>query len=50
MDIGIIGGADGPTAIFVASSVNWPLIGLAAVAIIGVVIYLLLRKRKHRNV
>ncbi len=25
MEIGIIGGSDGPTAIFLASSVNWPL-------------------------
>ena len=50
MDIGIIGGTDGPTAIFVASYVNWLLVVLAAVAIIGVVIYLLLRKRKQRNV
>ena len=49
MDIGIIGGADGPTAIFVASSVNWPLVGLAVVAVIGVVIFLLFRKRKQRK-
>lgn len=36
--IGIIGGADGPTAIFVASNINWlrvcGLIGLIVVAIL----------------
>jgi hypothetical protein len=26
MDVGIIGGADGPTAVFVSSTINWGLI------------------------
>ena len=42
--IGIIGGADGPTAVFVTSSINWPrvcgLIGiLIAAVLIAVIIY-----------
>ena len=47
MDIGIIGGADGPTAIFVASSVNWLLIGVLGVVALGVALFFLLRKRKQ---
>ena len=39
--IGIIGGADGPTAIFVTSSTNWvSILGVIAVAIfVAVLIY-----------
>ena len=48
--IGIIGGADGPTAIFVTSSVNWQrvfgLIGAVAVAVLAVV--LICRKCKKK--
>lgn len=33
MDIGIIGGADGPTTIFVTSAVNWYAIAAIAFAI-----------------
>ncbi|MBP3655136.1 MAG: sodium ion-translocating decarboxylase subunit beta [Clostridia bacterium] len=47
--IGIIGGADGPTAVFVTSRINWPgvfgLIGVIA-AVIGIV--LVIRHRKRR--
>ena len=28
MDVGIIGGADGPTAIFVTTIISWPTIGM----------------------
>ena len=46
--IGIIGGADGPTAIFVTSRINWPgvcgFVGIIAVAI--VVILMIRRKQK----
>ena len=48
--IGIIGGADGPTAIFVTSSINWQrvfgLIGAVAVAVLAVV--LICRKCKTK--
>lgn len=49
--IGIIGGADGPTAIFVSSSTSWgnPYLwagGFAVLALAGFVIMLILRKRK----
>lgn len=38
--IGVIGGADGPTSIFVTSSPNMPYIiaGIAGLAVIGVVL------------
>ena len=44
-DIGIIGGADGPTAIFVTSSsgAGWLLFGIVALAVAAV--YFLLRRR-----
>ena len=48
--IGIIGGADGPTAIFVTSKIHWPSIcGLLAVIIwailIAVIVYLNKKKK-----
>ena len=46
--IGIIGGADGPTAVFVTPDINWAgllgFIGIIAVVILAVVI--IRRKRK----
>lgn len=45
MQTGIIGGADGPTVIYVASSVSLPLIAGAAIAVV-VAVWLILRKRK----
>ena len=46
--IGIIGGADGPTAVFVTSKVNWPyvcsLIGVIAVTVL--VIFIIRRNKK----
>ena len=45
--LGIIGGADGPTAIFVSYSPDWGLIILLAViAAVGVGAWLFLRRRK----
>ena len=46
--LGIIGGADGPTAIMVATTAgpDWDLILVGALFIIGLVGYFLLRKRK----
>ena len=44
MSIGIIGGADGPTAVFVTGRFPWELILLGAVVIIGS-IWLIKRKK-----
>ena len=44
MSIGIIGGADGPTAIFVTGRFPWELVILAAVAV-SVGIWLIKRKK-----
>ncbi len=35
MSIGIIGGADGPTSVFLSSPVSWLVIAGAAMAVIG---------------
>lgn len=43
--IGIIGGADGPTAIFLTGRFPWEIILLAAVCI-GAIIWLNLRKKQ----
>ena len=49
MDVGIIGGADGPTSIFIATSVNWPLnIGIG-IAIALMVVGFIVRKKKHKE-
>ncbi len=46
MSIGIIGGADGPTAIFVSSSAGWIWIaGAAAVVAAGIAAYLFFKRR-----
>ena len=46
--IGIIGGADGPTAVFVSSDINWlgifGIIGVIAVAVF--VVLIICRKKK----
>ena len=48
--IGIIGGADGPTAIFVTSGTNW--MGLCSVlgviAVISLVVFLIYRNKKKK--
>ena len=48
--IGIIGGADGPTAVFVTSNINWAeifcVIGIITVAVF--VVLILCRKRKNK--
>jgi len=48
-DIGIIGGADGPTAVFVTSSINWfdiTLIGIVVVVAVILIIYFIKRRKK----
>ncbi len=46
MSQAIIGGAEGPTSVFVTSSINWTLLIGIAVIIIGVVIFFVLKRRK----
>lgn len=46
--IGIIGGADGPTAIFLTSSGTYSIFGLFSIlTTIGIVIYIYLRKKTN---
>jgi Na+-transporting methylmalonyl-CoA/oxaloacetate decarboxylase beta subunit len=49
MGISVIGGADGPTAIFVSSSVDWRLIAGTIMAIAGGIIALWAWKRNNRG-
>ena len=48
-NIGIIGGADGPTAVFVSPDINWMhicgLVGLIIAVVLAVLIY---RKKKKK--
>ena len=46
MDVTVIGGADGPTAIYVASSVNWVWVAATAVLVIGAILFIVIKKRK----
>jgi Na+-transporting methylmalonyl-CoA/oxaloacetate decarboxylase beta subunit len=46
MSVGIIGGADGPTAIFLASSVNWLFVCALGIVVLSVALFFLFRKRK----
>jgi len=45
-DVTTIGGADGPTAILIASSFDWVLFAAAGVLVIGVVLFFVFKKRK----
>ena len=47
--IGIIGGADGPTAVFVSSDINWLWIFgfIGAIAVAVLVVLILCRKKKQ---
>ncbi len=45
-DIGIIGGADGPTAVLIASEFPWLLIGACALVMTAVVVAVILCKKK----
>ena len=49
MDIGIIGGSDGPTAIFITSSVNWLLVAIAVVVVLAAIILIAVLKNKKRR-
>ena len=45
--VGIIGGADGPTAIFVTSSPDWPLYAVCMTAVI-IAAALIIRRRMKK--
>ncbi|WFA10163.1 hypothetical protein [Tissierella sp. Yu-01] len=48
MNTGIIGGADGPTTIFITSSITWFSIikfVVLLIAVVGIIIYLIKRKK-----
>lgn len=48
-NIGIIGGADGPTAIFVTTSDDfWIYVGVAAAIIVAAVVTVLIIKRRKK--
>lgn len=46
--ISIIGGADGPTSIFIATSVNWPLIIAMGIGIVLISGGFIVWKKKHK--
>ena len=51
MSVGIIGGADGPTAIYISSSAGSLFtIGAAAVFIGGIITYLAIRKKRKSTI
>lgn len=47
-EIGIIGGADGLTSIFIARSVNWPLIIVMEIIVVLAVGSFIVWKKKHK--
>ena len=48
--IGIIGGADGPTAIFVTSNIHWPSVyGLIGVIIVTILVALIIYLKKKKK-
>lgn len=51
MDIGIIGGSDGPTSVFIASSYSWyeiAIIAIVCILAIGLIVWLI-RKNKKKD-
>lgn len=48
VEIGIIGGTDGPTSIFIATSVNWPLIIVMGIIVVLAVGSFIMWKKKHK--
>ncbi|MBU5627156.1 sodium ion-translocating decarboxylase subunit beta [Oscillibacter sp. MSJ-2] len=44
--IGIIGGADGPTVIFVSGQSNWVYFVLAGILIVGIIVFLLFKRKR----
>ena len=49
-DIAFIGGADGPTAVFVSSNLTWPVIcGLIGMIIVAVLVALIIYRNKKKK-
>ena len=48
MSVEIIGGADSPTSIFIATSINWPLIMEMGIIIVLIVGGFIVWKKKHK--
>ena len=48
-DIAFIGGADGPTAVFVSSNLTWPVISLIGVIIVAVLVALIIYRNKKKK-
>ena len=46
MGVAIIGGSDGPTAIFVSSPINWTKVISIAFGIVGIIIFCVLKHKK----
>ena len=47
--IGIIGGADGPTAIFITSGINWQTIfGILGVIVVAILVVVLIYRNKKK--
>ncbi len=50
MSTGVIGGADGPTAIYVASSVNWELLaGIVIIIAVSIISFLVWKKKQQQK-
>jgi LPXTG-motif cell wall-anchored protein len=49
VDIGIIGGADGPTVIFLARSTTSGITAIIAVVIVGLAAFVIWRRKKTRR-
>ena len=47
--IGIIGGADGPTAVFVSGGLSWGWLAAAALALLALVVWLSNRHRSEKT-
>ena len=47
--IGIIGGADGPTAVFVSGGLSWGWLAAAALALLALVVWLSNRHRSYSH-
>ena len=47
--IGIIGGADGPTSVFVTSRLSWPAVCCIGVVIAAIVVALLIHHNKKKK-
>lgn len=44
-DIAIIGGADGPTAIYIASSISWVWFAAVVVLVVVAILFIVIKKR-----